>query len=356
MAGFSKTHPSFSHRRKFPASRYVDPRGGRPSAIERNVLRYRAIEATLYLFYADEVRAFMTDNVYPRAKLPEEAPFWEPIEERRLTGLLAHILMDAETRKLVSPQDSNALQQALASEHKQGKKLNIAFGYAVSAGMFTEREAQALRKLLDYRNDIAHRIHLVMADVTRTTWNAEALDFAPPIYKGDALDHLRRFTKTLWRRASGKLITQISMNPIVFEMAARVYEDDLKRLDGLIRKQVSAEVARVGALNAELDLSHTELIGDLAPDFYYNHRPSRTFGDDYIPPTGHLTARGVEICYRLYDLGKSPIAVAYLMRITLRSAERRKHSWTKAGGLDRTRAEVVRYDLSNGRLRRALSG
>jgi hypothetical protein len=29
--------------------------------------------------------------------------------------------------------------------------------------------------------------------------------------------------------------------------------------------------------------------------------------------TGHLTKRGAEICYRLFDLGKSPMAVAYLM-------------------------------------------
>lgn len=29
--------------------------------------------------------------------------------------------------------------------------------------------------------------------------------------------------------------------------------------------------------------------------------------------TGHLTPQGVEICYRLFDLGKSPLAVAFLM-------------------------------------------
>lgn len=354
MSGFSKSYSDHEHRRRFPASRYDDPRGGRPSAIERNVLRYRAIEATLYLFYADEVRAFMMDNVYPRAKLPPGAPFWEPLEERRLTGLLARVLMDAETRKQVSPQDCAALQQALSSEYKQGKKLNTAFGYAVSISMFTEGEAQELRRLLDYRNDIAHRIHLVMADVTRTSWNADALSFVPPLYEGDALDRLRRYAKTFERRARDRLITQLNMNPMVFEMAERVYEDDLKRLDRLIRRQVAAEAVRVGALSVELDLSDTELVGDLAPDFYYNHRPSRTFRDDYIPPTGHLTARGVEICYRLYDLGKSPLAVAYLMRITLRSAERRKSSWAKAGGVDRTRAELVRYDLGSRKVRRAM--
>lgn len=355
MSGFSKSYQDYDHRRRLPASRYDDPRGGRPSALERNILRYRAFEAILYLFYDDEVRAFMMANVYPRATLPPGASIWEPREERRLTSLLSHVLMDAETRKLVSAKDSDALRQTLASEYKQGRQLKTAFGYAIQIGMFSEDEANEVQELLSYRNDIAHRIHMVMADVTRTSWNSDALSFVPPIYKGDALDRLRRYTKTLWRRSRDKLITRLSMNRTIFEMAEQVYEAELRRLDRVIRKQVAAEVARVGLLNVEMDLSQTELVGDLAPDFYYNQRPDRSYGDDYVPPTGHLTARGVEICYRLFDLGKSPIAVAYLMGITLRSAERRKRTWIAAGGIERQRAHVVRYDLSSGR-RRANEG
>lgn len=301
MSGFSKSYRDRDHRRRFPASRYDDPRGGRPSALERNILRYRAVEAILYLFYDDEVRTFMMANVYPRAKLPPGGSIWEPSEERRLTSLLGRVLLDAETRKLVTAEDSDALRQALAGEYKQGRQLKTAFGYAIQIGMFSEVEANEVQELLSYRNDIAHRIHLVMADVTRTSWNADALSFVAPLYKGDALDRLRRYTKTLWRRSRDKLVTRLSMNRTIFEMAEQVYEEELVRLDRKIRQQVAAEVARVGVLNTELDLSQTELTGDLAPGFYYNQRPDRSYGDDYIPPTGHLTTRGAEICYRLYD-------------------------------------------------------
>ena len=72
-----------------------------------------------------------------------------------------------------------------------------------------------------------------------------------------------------------------------------------------------------------------------------------SYGDDYIPATGHLTKRGAEICYRLFDLGKSPMAVAYLMGMTLRSAERRQRSWSKAGGASRIRSAVARYDMQS---------
>jgi hypothetical protein len=70
VVGVSKSHPKRAHGPAFPHNRYDDPRGGRPSALERNVLRYRAAEATLYLFYAAEVRDFMIanmSNMYPRA-------------------------------------------------------------------------------------------------------------------------------------------------------------------------------------------------------------------------------------------------------------------------------------------------
>jgi hypothetical protein len=96
-------------------------------------------------------------------------------------------------------------------------------------------------------------------------------------------------------------------------------------------------------------------VDDLSPRFPTNHRPGRQgYGDDYIPATGHLAKRGVEICYRLFDLGKSPTAVAYLMGMTLRSTERRQRSWIKAGGPQRVRAEVERFDVRS--MRRLPSG
>jgi hypothetical protein len=135
------------------------------------------------------------------------------------------------------------------------------------------------------------------------------------------------------------------MDRMLFELAEHSLEDDLKRLDRLIKKQIKQERQRTVAINSELSLEGTELVGDLDPRFPANHRPDRSYGDDYIPATGHLTKRGAEICYRLFDLGKSPMGVAYLMGMTLRSAERRQRSWVKAGGAGRVRSPVVRYDL-----------
>jgi hypothetical protein len=232
------------------------------------------------------------------------------------------------------------------NEQQQGKKLKIAFAYAVTIGIFTEVEAAELKALLDYRNDIAHRIHLVMSDISRNYWAINHVAYAASAYKGEALDRLRAFRRSMRERARGQLLLTLSMDNMLFEFAEHAFEQDLKRLDRLIKKQIARELERYKAINADLDLHGTELVDDLSPRFPPNHQPGRQgYGDDYIPATGHLTKRGVEICYRLFDLGKSPTAVAYLMGMMLRSAERRQRSWIKAGGLQRVRVKVERCDV-----------
>jgi hypothetical protein len=167
MLGVTKHHRKRDYGRAFPASHYDDPRGGRASALERNILRYRATEATVYLFYAEQVRGFLLTDVHRAATRQQGEVSWDPPEEERLQRVLADILRDAETAGKLRPEDATTLRRAFASERHQGKKLRNSLGYAVTIGIFTEAEAAELKALLDYRNDIAHRIHLVMSNVSR---------------------------------------------------------------------------------------------------------------------------------------------------------------------------------------------
>lgn len=346
MPGVTKHHAKRDYGRAFPASRYDDPCGGRTSAIERNILRYRATEVTIYLFYTEEIRAFMLTDVYPAAIRSSGEAIRERTEGQRLQSVFADLLRDAKAGGRLEAEDAEALRSAFASKPQQSKNLKAAFDYAVKIGIFTEAEAAELKALLNYRNDIAHRIHLVMSDISRNYWAIDHITDAAPTYKGDALDRLRVYRRSLWERARGQLLLTLSTDSMLFEHAEHALEQDLKRLDRLIKKQIAGELERYKAINAELDLRGTELVDDLSPRFPANHRSGRQgYGDDYTPATGQLTKRGVEICYRLFDLGKSPRAVAYLMGMTLRSAERRQQSWRKVGGLERVRTEVERYDM-----------
>jgi len=50
-----------------------------------------------------------------------------------------------------------------------------------------------------------------------------------------------------------------------------------------------------------------------------------------------LTAQGTEVCYRLFDAGKSRYAVATMMDISFGAANHRYEAWKKLGGVNRTK-------------------
>lgn len=84
-------------------------------------------------------------------------------------------------------------------------------------------------------------------------------------------------------------------------------EGDLERLRGLIRPQ-----------DSELDPKD----------------PRNKTAD------GKFTPRGVEACYRLFDLGKTRYAVAEAMDISFGAATHRLDAWKKAGGRDRKKIRL----------------
>src|SRR4051812_1738417 len=101
------------------------------------------------------------------------------------------------------------------------------------------------------------------------------VSFMSPIYNGDALDRLRNYRNSLWKRAPGHLILELSLDSLTFEFAERVYEAELKRLDRRIQVGIKDEHERLEKLMTQLDLRGTELVDDLDPRFPANHRPDR---------------------------------------------------------------------------------
>lgn len=86
------------------------------------------------------------------------------------------------------------------------------------------------------------------------------MSLTAPAYKGDALDRLRAYKTSLWKRARSLMLT-LSIDGLLFEHAERTYEDELKRLDRLIQAQIRREQQRLQTISTELDLNGTELIG-----------------------------------------------------------------------------------------------
>lgn len=57
-------------------------------------------------------------------------------------------------------------------------------------------------------------------------------------------------------------------------------------------------------------------------------------------PDGKLTPRGVEVCYALFDAGRTRYAVAEAMAISYGAATHRLDAWKKAGGSERQKLSL----------------
>jgi hypothetical protein len=215
------------------------------------------------------------------------------------------------------------------------KPLEKALKALVADQVISESERIEIEKLVDYRNHIAHRLEKLNADIGHTRFANDLSRFGSagwPKYDYAAVKRLRFYRKSLPKRTQRKYDRQLSIAPLLFEATERALKIGLRRLRRTIDRQSAARKLENAKLHAELSLDGTDLTGDLHPNHPLNQYES-----------GNLTARGVEVCYRLLDAGKSPMAVAHLMRISLASATRRKRMWEAAGGTDRER-----HDFSAG--------
>jgi hypothetical protein len=119
------------------------------------------------------------------------------------------------------------------------------------------------------------------------------------------------------------------MRFVQFEAIERALNADLKRMRRRIKRLFAERRDEERHVSKELSLKGTGMDGELSPGHPYNQYDS-----------GRLTQRGVEVCYRLFELGKSPLAVAYLMRISLKAAKRRHEMWQAAGGDQRVQQDI----------------
>ncbi len=278
-------------------SQYVGPWRGGMRALERNMLVYRALQMMLVIFYAQQ----LTDEVIGSVQ--------------------------ATNRWLdVGPLAKGAFHKTLKGAPK------IAFRALVDAGVLTAGEAAEMRKLVDFRNRVAHELHSLVADLSEETIAREHIEFSRGYVPYDyaAVDRLRHFDKLLRERLHKRQFTTVfSFTPMVFRSAERAFLSELKRLRKRIERLRANRIEELAALNSELSLEGSGLTDEHHPRGPLAHYDN-----------ARLTARGVEIVYRLFDLGKSITAVAYLSGLSIRAARKRRTMWAACGGRSRPAVDL----------------
>jgi len=294
---------------------YVGPRRGLLPALEQNMLKHRAMQMMLVIFYAEDLRGEIIDAV--------ETP--------------------ARFRKMTEEDEAEPKPPESDGEVKEKKRLGKAFGTLVAKGVITQEERQTIEKLIGFRNSVAHELHNMTSDLSNEHWARDRHKFLPKSsqYNPDAAEQLQHYSRLISQRLwETHEILSFRDESLIFRAAERVFKVELKRLEKIIEKQRLKRNAENASIRAELDLKGTELVGEFSPRHPHSHYDDR-----------RLTRRGVEICYRLFDMGKSTIAVAYLTGLSLAATRKRRKMWEAIGSHGRSKVDLAAIPVQRSPIR-----
>jgi hypothetical protein len=270
-------------------NRFRHPEGTRLPALERNILKYRGFEMLLMLFYVEELREMIISAVRASAR-------WKYRDLPR-----------------IEPATKN--------------KFKVAMTALVRDGILSQHESDEIVKLVDIRDIVGHELQKMTFDISRDTWARKVREVEEARYDSEALGRVKSFLDTLEKRMRSKYVREISLDSLLFRSAERTYSNEIMSLKRKIDAQYQHRGKKLANLKGQLSLQGTEFEKQ---EFHPAHPAN-------MGRNGCLTKRGVEICFRLFDLGKSPLAVAYLMYISVRAARKRHRQWLQAGGKNRKR-------------------
>jgi hypothetical protein len=167
-------------------------------ALERNILKYRALEMTLILFYIEDIKEFVIKSI-------------------RFTDSLSH--------------SKERLPDGVKKLHEK------AWSIVVSEGILSEKESTEIQKFIEYRNDIAHHIHKLTYDLSNAKIAKDIFKFEGLKYDYQALKKIRGYRQKIFTGFQGKFVMAVSFDRVMFESTEQTFEHELKILDKKITKQ-----------------------------------------------------------------------------------------------------------------------
>lgn len=260
------------------------PHGMAPTTWEADILKIRAFEMVMILFYLEDLRKFIMGSIQFTDKLH---------------GL--NRLSDGKPKT------------------KEGKKMDLARGVLVSEGVISQTESDDLFELVDYRNLIGHKVQELTVDVGAYS-DLSRLDpktYKPiSIYDYTAAKRAKQLRLKIMKGAMGKFAMPVSMGSLKFEAAEKTYLIQIERL----KKRVNKGIEQTNKLIAETN----RVIKSIPESVQAAAQPSHPCN---IRGNGSLTKAGGSCAFQLFDAKATPLAVAYMMRISLRSANLWHKKW-----------------------------
>lgn len=175
-------------------------------ALEKNLLVYRALQMSLFLFYAEDLRRHLVNSVGPL------------VQQRRKDG----------------------------GTLKGAKLIQSIFRKLEDDDFISHSESVEIQALLEHRNAIAHHIYRLTGDIEVP---GRGYDFRRHLglnYDYEALRRLKSWHEKIVRRldtTDGYWIT-VSSDSLLFEAAENAYENELLSLGKRIRRQIQIRKAK----------------------------------------------------------------------------------------------------------------
>jgi hypothetical protein len=290
---------------------YTEPLRSKLPALEQNVLKHRAINMILVMFYAEDLKNTILGMIHATDRI----------------------------RNVLNPKTpSDPSDGAQPTTKKPKNPVNEALKDFVANGGITEDEKKEVVALIDLRNFIAHQVENLLSHVGGPYAHRDG-DYRArgvPEYEDSAVKRLRHFRKRFSEIArTHHYAVTLTFAHAAFEAAEKTYLLEIKRLQRKVTRLVEIRRAQIKKVNAALDLAGTGLAGDDAPDHpVMRHCTEAGFG--------RLTKRGTEAVYKLFDLGKSPMAVAHLTGLSLAAVRKRRKTWRARASSPRQRMCAVK--------------
>lgn len=249
-----------------------------PTTWEADILKIRAFEMVMILFYIEDLRKFIIGSIQVTD---------------RLHGL--NRLTDGNPKT------------------REGKKMDLARAVLVSEGVISQAESDELFELVDYRNLIGHKVQELTVDVGAYSdlSRINPKTYKPiSIYDYTAAKRAKQLRLKVMKGMMGKFAMTASMSSLKFEAAEKTYLTEIERL----KKRVNRGIEQTNRLIVETN----RIIESIPESVKAAAQPSHPRN---IRENGSLTKAGGSCAYQLYDANATPLAVAYMMRISLKSAK-----------------------------------
>lgn len=263
------------------------PHGRTVTTLESDVLKLRALEMVLVLFYVENLKDFIISSVKVTKRL----------------------------RKTVDSKKST-------TNHKEQISFKEAHKLLILEGVITQEESLQLREMIDYRNTIGHEIHRLTIDVGSYS-NLAKYDLPNghkiAKYNYSAVQHIQDLRNKVERKMLEKSFCfELSFDTLAFNAAEQTYLKEIKQLKKKVNNGVDRLNATIEATNKIINNIPREIIDAIQPGHPKNMKMNGTFSPE-----------GIKGMFMLYDAKATPLAAAYIMRISYRTASRWYKKWSE---------------------------